>query len=116
MTFRWRRRSDLADYPRLTTIRSSHSIDTGTMRNIVYTIIAAGTLLLPAAAQTYRAPRAADGHADLSGVYQALNTANWDLEDHSAQAATMWQTGTIGAVPAGESVVEGGAIPYKPAA
>src|ERR1700727_3600100 len=87
------------------------------MRNLVHTMIAGGlavTLLLPAAAQTYRPPRAADGHADLSGIYQALNTANWDLEDHSPQQGTMWQTGAIGSEPAGESVVEGGTIPYKP--
>lgn len=74
-------------------------------------------LVLPAArAQTYRAPRAADGHADLSGLWEALNTANWDLEDHSAQAGPMWETGAIGAEPAGLGVVEGGAIPYLPAA
>src|SRR5580704_8950332 len=72
----------------------------------------------PARAQTaaYRAPRAPDGHADLSGIYQAINGANWDLEDHSPQPGTMWQTGAIGAEPAGQSVVEGGVIPYKPAA
>jgi hypothetical protein len=93
------------------------------MRNFVDTTIAAGfaaallTLVTaPAAAQTYRPPRAADGHADLSGIYQALNTANWDLEDHSPQAGPMWQTGAIGSQPAGSSVVEGGTIPYKPEA
>ena len=64
----------------------------------------------------WRAPRGADGHADLSGVWEALNTANWDLEDHSAQAGTMWETGAIGAEPAGLGVVEGGLIPYLPAA
>jgi hypothetical protein len=66
--------------------------------------------------QAYRAPRAADGHADLSGIWEALNTANWGLEDHSPQAGPMWQTGAIGAEPAGQGVVEGGAIPYLPAA
>ena len=63
-----------------------------------------------------RAPHSADGHADLSGIWQALNTANWDLEDHSARPGTMWETGAIGAEPAGLGVVEGGAIPYLPAA
>ena len=94
------------------------------MRNLVHTTISAGSLCLlalaasTAAAQTarYRAPRAPDGHADLSGIYEALNTANWDLEDHSPQPGTLWQTGAIGAEPAGQSVVEGGVIPYKPAA
>jgi hypothetical protein len=80
---------------------------------------AAALLALVAAAsqaQDHRAARAADGHADLSGIWEALNTANWDLEDHSAQAGPMWQTGAIGAAPAGQGVVEGGAIPYLPAA
>ena len=91
------------------------------MRNLVHSTIVAGSVLAllllattPAAPQTYRAPRAADGHADLSGIYEALNTANWDLEDHSPQQGPMWQTGAIGSEPAGESVVEGGTIPYKP--
>jgi hypothetical protein len=66
--------------------------------------------------QAYHAPRAAGGHADLSGIWEALNTANWDLEDHSAEAGPMWQTGAIGSEPAGQGVVEGGAIPYLPAA
>ncbi len=73
---------------------------------------------LPAAAQgpSYRAPRGPDGHADLNGVWQALNTANWDLQDHSPQQGPLWQLGAIGAEPAGQSVVEGGMIPYKPEA
>ncbi len=74
-------------------------------------------MAIPAGAQTtpYRAPRL-NGRPDLNGVWQALNTANWDLQDHSAQSGTFWQLGAIGAVPAGQSVVEGGAIPYKPEA
>ena len=89
-----------------------------TMRNLLHVSIAASTLIAQAAAQNtaYRPPRAFDGHADLSGIYQALNTANWDLEDHSAQPGTLWQTGAINSEPAGQSVVEGGVIPYKPEA
>ena len=66
-------------------------------------------------AQTYRAPRL-NGHPDLNGIWQAMNTANWNLLDHPAQPGPVWQTGAIGAVPAGQSVVEGGEIPYKPEA
>ena len=67
-------------------------------------------------AQAYRAPRGGDGHADLSGIWEALNTANWDLEDHSPQAGPLWETGAIGSEPAGQGVVEGGTIPYLPGA
>jgi hypothetical protein len=82
-----------------------------------------GLIAAPSSAQNaqaqnapYRAPRAFDGHPDLNGIWEALNTANWDLEDHSPQPGTLWQTGAIGAEPAGVTVVEGGSIPYKPEA
>jgi hypothetical protein len=69
-----------------------------------------------AQAQDYRAPRAWDGHPNLSGIWEAMNTANWDLEDHSAEQGPIWELGVIGAVPPGQGVVEGGTIPYLPAA
>lgn len=59
-----------------------------------------------AAAPTYRAPRTADGKPNLNGIWQALGTANWDLQAHSAQDG----------IPAGQGVVEGDEIPYLPAA
>src|SRR2546428_11586285 len=34
----------------------------------------------------YRPPRMADGHPDLNGIWQAFVSANWDLQDHDAQA------------------------------
>ncbi len=68
-------------------------------------------------AATGRVPRNAwDGHPNMNGVWQTLDTANWNLEDHGAMAGPMYQTGAIGAVPPGQSVVEGGDIPYLPAA
>src|SRR5258708_28305159 len=78
----------------------------------------AAMLASVAAAQNtpYRAPRSADGHAELNGIWQAVNTANWDLQDHAPGAGPMWETGAIGAVPAGIGVVEGNEIPYLPAA
>jgi hypothetical protein len=91
------------------------------MRNRIpnFLLAAAVTFMaaVPAMAQARsRTARAFDGHPDLNGIWQALNTANWDLEDHSPQAGTMWETGAIGAEPAGQGVVEGGTIPYLPAA
>lgn len=51
-------------------------------------------------------PRAADGKPDLSGIWQVLNTANFNLLAHRAEKD----------VPAGLGVVEGNEIPYQPAA
>ena len=62
----------------------------------------------------FRPPRMSDGHPNLNGVYEALNSANWNLQDHPAYAGPMWETGAIGSAPAGRSVVEGNDIPYKP--
>src|SRR5688572_15180229 len=54
---------------------------------------------------------------NLNGIYQAINTANWNLEDHSASATAFWQLGAMFAIPAGQSVIvdNNGAIPYTPA-
>jgi hypothetical protein len=83
-------------------------------------------LLLPAAAaqaprggqagQGARPARATDGKPNLNGVWQAFTTANWDIQDHPAYAGPMWEMGAIGAAPAGQGIVEGNEIPYKPEA
>jgi hypothetical protein len=66
---------------------------------------------------TYKAPRTADGQPNLNGFWQALNTANWDIEDHGAQRAPFHNlVGAYLAQPAGLGVVDGGTIPYKPEA
>lgn len=81
----------------------------------------------PRAAAAYKAPRGPDGkHPDLNGVWQVMNTANWDIEPHAARAALQLRPGpfvpvpaknvlalgAVGAVPAGLGIVEGGEIPY----
>jgi hypothetical protein len=66
--------------------------------------------------QNYRAPRTAHGTPDLSGIWQAINTANWNLEAHAAEAGPFYQLGAAFGVPPGVGVVDGGEIPYLPAA
>ena len=60
----------------------------------------------PASAQAPALPRTSDGKPNLQGVWQVLNTAAWDIQDHAARLG----------VPAGQSVVVGNEIPYTPAA
>ncbi|HEY1238998.1 MAG TPA: hypothetical protein VGF16_00520 [Bryobacteraceae bacterium] len=97
-----------------------------TVRN--FTILLAAVMSL--AGQAYRAPRAPGGKADLNGIWQALNEANYDIEAHVARpalalrpgpygpvpAAQVLALGAVGSVPPGVGVVEGGEIPYKPEA
>ena len=66
------------------------------------------------AAPRYQAPRASDGHPDLNGLWQAMNTANWDLQDHPARQGPVTALGAAFSVPAGAGVVEGNEIPYQP--
>ena len=73
---------------------------------------------MPGAAQApaYRAPRTADGKPNLNGIWQALNTADWDLQGHAATKGPVPSLGAVFAVPPGLGVVEGDEIPYLPAA
>jgi hypothetical protein len=50
--------------------------------------------------------RTADGKPDLNGIWQVLNTASWNIQDHA---------GDLG-VPPGQGVVDGNELPYLPAA
>jgi hypothetical protein len=61
-------------------------------------------------------PRSSDGHPDLSGAWQALNTAHWNLEPHVSDFPAVPALGAQFAVPPGQGVVEGGKIPYLPEA
>jgi hypothetical protein len=90
--------------------------------------------------QPFQPARSPDGKPDLNGIWQALNTANYDLRGHAARPAlalmpaaprsgapglvrathvelphpSVRSLGAVGGVPAGESVVEGDEIPYQP--
>jgi hypothetical protein len=57
------------------------------------------------------------GKPNFNGIWQAMNTANWNLEAHSAQKIdSAWAFGALFSIPAGKSVVVGGSIPYLPEA
>ena len=56
------------------------------------------------AASAYDGPRTPEGNPDLSGFWQVLNSAAWDIRAHNAQDG----------IPAGLGVVVGGEIPYQP--
>ena len=88
---------------------------------MIVTVVTIGVLSLaaaPAGGQSgaYRAPRTADGKPNLGGIWQALNEANWDIEGHGAAPGLVTALGAAAAVAPGPGVVEGGPIPYQPAA
>jgi hypothetical protein len=79
-------------------------------------VVLAATLVLAQQTPGYKAPRAPDGRPNLNGIWQALNTAHWDLEPHSPAPSPVLELGAAGAIPAGLGVVEGSVIPYRPEA
>ena len=94
-------------------------------------IVALVFFALSAQAAEYKAPRGPGGvHPDLNGIWQALNTANYDIEMHTASHSmqlregphgplptvkTMY-LGAVASVPPGLGVVVDGKIPYTPEA
>jgi hypothetical protein len=69
-----------------------------------------------APAPAYKAARTPDGRPDLNGIWQAMNTANWDIQDHPARKGDILALGAAFSVPGGAGVVEGNEIPYRPEA
>jgi hypothetical protein len=93
-------------------------------------IVAAGFWIAsPVESQTARPPRIA-GKPNMNGIWQALNTANYNILSHQAKAALQMRPGpvvpvpaapilafgAVGSVPAGNGIVEGDEIPYLPEA
>src|SRR5688500_7115624 len=71
-----------------------------------------------------------NGKPDLNGLWQAVNSVNWDIQAHSAKPALAMRPGpvvpipakevialgAVGSIPSGLGVLEGDELPHKPAA
>ena len=71
-----------------------------------------------------------NGKPDLNGIWQTINTANWNIQAHTAKAALAMRPGpvvpvpakevlafgAVGSVPSGLGVVDGNELPYLPEA
>ena len=66
--------------------------------SLLLSIVAAALVVIaPLSAAGQSLPRASDGKPDLSGIWQAVNSAAWNILPHGAEAG----------VPGGLGVVEG---------
>jgi hypothetical protein len=97
---------------------------------VLFTAASVAVFSSAAVAQQAKIPRLPDGKPNFNGIWQVINSANYDLEPHAARAAMAMvpgqfvpvpapevvALGAVGSVPAGLGVVEGGEIPYKPEA
>src|SRR3984885_3585678 len=76
---------------------------------ILHAAVAAVLLCVPAAVfsqspSTSAIPRTSDGKPDFSGFWQVITSANWNIQDHSAEKG----------IPGGQGIVVGNEIPYQP--
>ena len=87
-------------------------------RFILIPFLALGALQAPARQlPAYRAPRFPGTQIpDLNGIWQAVNSANWDLEPHAAGPSPFPALFSARSALSRQDkgVVEGGTIPYQP--
>jgi hypothetical protein len=76
---------------------------------VATTPITGQTSLPPSRA--YTPPRTRAGQPDLQGIWQVINTAAWDIQDHAGQRFPGLPVRF--SVPAGQGVVDGNALPYQ---
>jgi hypothetical protein len=79
-------------------------VEAAVLAALIASAPATASLGAQAARPPYAPPKTPDGQPDISGFWQVVNTAAWDIQDHGASLG----------VPAGKGVVEGNEIPYKP--
>ncbi len=88
-----------------------------TNRKTTWFVIVLTTFFASAAhAQDSAIPRTAQGRPDFNGIWQAIITANYNIEPHAADFSPVVEMGAIGAIRAGLGIVVGGEIPYTPEA
>jgi len=77
-------------------------------------MVVCGVLVASAVqAQALASTQRIQGKPNLSGVWQALNEAHWDIRAHASRPGPP-QFGALFAEPGGLGVVEGNDIPYQP--
>ncbi len=84
-------------------------------------VVTVAVLAIASALTTAQTPadgvrRTADGHVDLSGIWQANTTANWDVLTHQARQGPVTALGAAFSIPGGVGIVDGDTIPYTPEA
>jgi hypothetical protein len=84
----------------------THRLPRSSIVTSIVLLVAAAVSVAGGQTSTNTLPRTPDGKPDLNGIWQVMNAAAWDIQDHTAQKG----------VPAGVGVVVGGEIPYKPEA
>ena len=97
------------------------------MKKIFYLLIFLTLTVSGVIAEESDLPKGPLGKPDLNGVWQVLNSANYNLEAHAASASLAMVEGPIvpvphpstvllgavGSVSAGLGMVDGGTVPYK---
>ena len=73
------------------------------LKALMAAVLGSSLLSVASAAESGGIPRTVEGRPDFSGVWQVMNTANWDIEPHHARPGT----------PPGLGIVVDGPLPYK---